>query len=66
MPPPRKVKLRVIHEWSQPFSRNLNSYASKNSFKYETIDEPTCLLPKGGYMSVVGLQHDSVDAAGLQ
>jgi len=67
--------IRLIHDCSQPFGRNLNSYASKNKFQYETIDHATELIPTNGYCSkidlrhayrVVGLHPDSIDAAGLE
>ena len=71
----RKKKIRVLHDGSQPSGGNLNSYATKNSFKYVTLDEATKLIPKNGYIAKVDIRHayrsvgihrNSIDAAGLQ
>ena len=71
----KKKKIRVLHDGSQPSGKNLNSYATKNSFKYITIDEITKMIPKNGYIAKVDIRHayrsvgihkNSVDASGLQ
>lgn len=49
-------KIRLIHDCSRPVGRNLNSYASVNSVKYDSVDEATRLLSPGGYMAKIDLQ----------
>lgn len=68
-------KVRVLHDCSQPFGSNLNSYTTKNKFQYQTIDKATSLIPDNGFCSridiksafrAVGIHRDCIDATGLQ
>lgn len=68
-------KVRVLHDCSLPCGKNLNSYASKNAFKYITLDRATKFIPKNGYITKVDIQHAfrsvgihkaCIDASGLQ
>lgn len=67
--------IRLIHDCSRPIGCGLNSYATPEPFRYETIDDATALLPPHGYMSKVDLtsayrsvpiHKDSQSATGLQ
>ena len=48
-------KVRLIHDCSRPVGLSVNSYASKNHFKYETVDNAVKLLPSQGYMAKIDL-----------
>ncbi len=72
---PGGKSVRLIHDCSRPIGRNLNSYASLDSFKYATIDSATKLIPTNGYVSKIDLKSayrsvpihpDCYPATGLQ
>ena len=47
--------VRIIHDCSRPSGCSVNSYASKQSFKYETVDSAVDKLPVNGWMAKVDL-----------
>ena len=47
--------IRLIHDCSRPLGYSVNSYSSKQSFKYETVDNAVAKLPLNGWMSKVDL-----------
>ena len=47
--------VRLIHDCSRPDGSSVNSYATTNAFKYETVDKAMELLPVGGYMAKIDL-----------
>ncbi len=48
--------IRLIHDGSLPEGANLNSYASKHKFSYQTLDDAASKVPPGGYIAKVDLR----------
>ena len=74
VPKKNSDKIRLIHDCSRPCGFGVNSYATTSSFKYETVDKATHLLPPHGYLSkidlssayrVVPIHPDCYEATGL-
>ena len=53
--PKKSGGVRLIHDCSRPTGVSVNSYASKHSFKYVTVDTAVRQLPPGGWMAKVDL-----------
>ncbi len=48
--------IRLIHDASHPEGANLNSYATINHFKYDTIDKVTKLIPPNSVIVKIDLK----------
>ena len=53
--PKSSGSVRIIHDCSRPLGHSVNSYASKQSFKYTTVDKAVDHLPANGWMAKVDL-----------
>ena len=48
--------IRLIHDLSRPNNQSVNSYATKDYCKYETINDALSLIQPGWFMAVVDLK----------
>ena len=46
----------LIHDLSRPADQSINSYASKDYCKYESISDAIALIQPGWFMAVVDLK----------
>ena len=49
--------IRLIHDLSRPADQSVNSYASKDYCKYESINDAIALIQPGWFIAVVDLNH---------
>ena len=57
IPKPDSAEYRLIHDYSMPEGKGVNSYIDIESFKFQTIDDAVKLTDKGYYLANIDLHH---------